>query len=94
MIFMILNIDSFLLTDADYAICLDALAGGSELFLHVSKPPKEGTKAHELVNHLNQVRLHSPIHSNLIASSCSPLTFSMTQKSLLTTKKFVLVMKV
>lgn len=51
---MLEDSDSFLLTDVDYAICLDALARGSELFLHVSKPPKEGTKAHELVNHLNQ----------------------------------------
>ena len=48
--------DSYLLTEADYTLCLDALAGGSELFLHMSKPPKLGTKAHEILEHLNKVR--------------------------------------
>ena len=51
-----ISIDSYLLTEADYTLCLDALAGGSELFLHMSKPPKPGTKAHEILEHLNKVR--------------------------------------
>lgn len=48
--------DSTLLSSADYTLCLDTLAtaGSSNLFLHFSKPPKEGSKAHGLIQALNQ----------------------------------------
>lgn len=31
------------MTDVAYVMCLDSLAAGSELFVHVSKPPKNGS---------------------------------------------------
>ncbi|KAL5481287.1 hypothetical protein EMCRGX_G021420 [Ephydatia muelleri] len=46
------------LVGVDYALCLDSLAADdSQLYLHVSKPPKEGTKAFQLLEALNQIRL-------------------------------------
>eukprot|EP00731_Ephydatia_muelleri_P015674 Em0009g98a len=43
------------LVGVDYALCLDSLAADdSQLYLHVSKPPKEGTKAFQLLEALNQ----------------------------------------
>jgi len=38
-----------LLAEADYVICIDAIGQGTELNLHVSKPPKEGTQAYTLI---------------------------------------------
>jgi hypothetical protein len=50
---MLEDSDGFLLTEADYVLCLDAMAGGSELFLHVSKPPKDESKASKLIYLMN-----------------------------------------
>ena len=48
--------DNSLLPDADYTLCLDSLSSQqSKLFLHVSKPPRESTKAFQLLQALNQV---------------------------------------
>ena len=41
-------IESSLLTDVAYVLCLDSLGKSDNLFLHVSKPPKEGTAGHIL----------------------------------------------
>ena len=54
------DLDSSLLAGADYSLCLDSLADGgssasSDLFLHVSKPPREGSRAFALLSALNQV---------------------------------------
>ncbi len=43
------------LDDVVFAICLDSLAkssnkGESNLYMHVSKPPKEGQSSHEFLN--------------------------------------------
>lgn len=38
-----------MLSDVDYVLCLDSIAKTDHLFLHVSKPPKEGTPAFALV---------------------------------------------
>ena len=38
-----------MLSDVDYVLCLDSIAKTDQLFLHVSKPPKEGTPAFALV---------------------------------------------
>ena len=38
-----------MLSDVDYVLCLDSIANTDQLFLHVSKPPKEGTPAFALV---------------------------------------------
>lgn len=45
-----------LLPSADYVLCLDSLLnpGSSDLYLHVSKPPKEGTKSFAIIQALNQ----------------------------------------
>jgi len=32
--------ESGLLSDVAYVVCLDSIGSGSELFVHVSKPPK------------------------------------------------------
>ena len=38
-----------MLSDVDYVLCLDSIGKTDNLFLHVSKPPKEGTSAFALV---------------------------------------------
>lgn len=59
--------DSPLLPSADYTLCLDSLFNPdtsdtselepdtSDLYLHVSKPPKEGSNAYSIIQALNQV---------------------------------------
>lgn len=32
-----------LLNNADYTICLNALGAGNQLYVHTSKPPKQGS---------------------------------------------------
>ncbi len=46
-----------LLSSADYTLCLDSLSMGdpNKLYVHVSKPPKEGGRAHLLLQYLNEV---------------------------------------
>ncbi len=44
-----------LLPQAEYTLCLDEIATEDGLFVHVSKPPKEGTKPYNLLNTLNSV---------------------------------------
>ena len=46
-----------LLSSAEYTLCLDSLsmADSGNLYVHVSKPPKEGAKGHLLIQYLNQV---------------------------------------
>ena len=41
--------ETSVLSDVDYVLCLDSIAKTDHLFLHVSKPPKEGTPAFALV---------------------------------------------
>jgi hypothetical protein len=49
-----------LLASAEYVLCLDSLLNhaAQDLYLHVSKPPKEGSKAYDIVQALNQVSSH------------------------------------
>ena len=50
--------DSLLLSSVDYVLCLDSLLnpeGSDSLYLHVSKPPKEGSKPYAILQALNQV---------------------------------------
>ena len=49
--------EATLLPSADYTLCLDSLLSpeSQELYLHVSKPPKEGTRQYEILQALNQV---------------------------------------
>jgi len=61
--------DNSLLPDADYTLCLDSLASQqSKLFLHVSKPPREGTRAFHLLQALNQSAklVHPDFHVSLV----------------------------
>ena len=48
LIFLLLT-ETSVLSDVDYVLCLDSIAKTDQLFLHVSKPPKEGTPAFALV---------------------------------------------
>lgn len=49
--------DSSLLTHADYTLCLDDLASDEfhDIYVHVSKPPKIGSRGYDLVQAVNQV---------------------------------------
>ncbi|XP_052101120.1 nicalin-1-like [Mytilus californianus] len=49
------NQESSLLTDVAYVLCLDSLGKSDNLFLHVSKPPKEGTAGHTLLQNIEDV---------------------------------------
>jgi len=44
-----------LLAEADYVLCIDAIGKGNGLNLHVSKPPKEGSQGHFLIEDLKLV---------------------------------------
>ena len=39
----------------DYVLCLDSIGGSNELFMHVSKPPKENTPGYRLVEAFKEV---------------------------------------
>ena len=41
--------ESTLLSDVAYVMCLDSIGAEDNLFLHVSKPPREGTIPHEIL---------------------------------------------
>lgn len=45
-----------------FVLCLDSLANGDELFMHVSRPPKPDTPMHSFIQTLEEVtsRKHSP----------------------------------
>ncbi|KAH8039659.1 hypothetical protein HPB51_008252 [Rhipicephalus microplus] len=52
------NIDSTegsLLADSLFTMCLDSLGSGDDLYVHVSKPPKEGSATSRLFNELQKV---------------------------------------
>eukprot|EP00057_Strongylocentrotus_purpuratus_P017037 XP_011671511.1 PREDICTED: nicalin-1 [Strongylocentrotus purpuratus] len=47
--------ESSLLSDVSYVLCLDTIGAGDELYLHVSKPPKEGSESHQLLQELEAI---------------------------------------
>lgn len=49
------NQESSLLSDVAYVLCLDSIGKSDNLFLHVSKPPKEGTAGHSFLQNLEEV---------------------------------------
>ncbi|XP_031572437.1 nicalin-1-like [Actinia tenebrosa] len=49
------NPEQSALNEVDFVLCLDSLGRDDNLFLHVSKPPKEGTLAFELFEDFKQV---------------------------------------
>ena len=64
LLFLIFVPDSSLFPSADYTLCLDTLASAavgpgseSKLYLHLSKPLKEGMRAHSLVQLINKVSM-------------------------------------
>ena len=70
--------DSWLLANVDCFICLDALAGGSGLYFHVAKVPKEGSALAQLAVALNSVsahikHTHLPLKSPFSCSTLTPL---------------------
>ncbi|KAJ8277354.1 hypothetical protein GJAV_G00074280 [Gymnothorax javanicus] len=65
--------DSSLLQDnVAFVLCLDTLGGGDGLYLHVSKPPKEGSPQHALLKELETV----------VAGQYPDLKFSMVHKKI------------
>ncbi|KXJ26263.1 nicalin [Exaiptasia diaphana] len=49
------NPEQSALNEVDFVLCLDSLSQGDNLFLHVSKPPKEGTRAYDLIEEFKMV---------------------------------------
>lgn len=49
------SVESTLLADIVYVLCLDSIGKGNNLRLHVSKPPKEDTPGYEFQQHLEKV---------------------------------------
>ncbi|XP_041465827.1 nicalin-1-like [Lytechinus variegatus] len=47
--------ESSLLSDVSYVMCLDTIGASDELYLHVSKPPKEGSESHQILQGLENV---------------------------------------
>ena len=47
--------NSILLNEVDYVLCLDSIGGSNQLFMHVSKPPKENTPGFKLVEAFTEV---------------------------------------
>ncbi|XP_063955677.1 BOS complex subunit ncln-like [Lytechinus pictus] len=47
--------ESSLLSDVSYVMCLDTIGASDELYLHVSKPPKEGSESHQILEGLENV---------------------------------------
>ncbi|KAK2177660.1 hypothetical protein NP493_587g04014 [Ridgeia piscesae] len=47
--------ESSLLTDVSYVMCLDSLGAGENLYLHVSKPPRDGVAGDVLLGNLREV---------------------------------------
>lgn len=66
--------DSNLLSDVAYVLCLDGIGKSDEMYLHVSKPPKEDSPGH----HFLQVFL------------CSRKSISQSKECLLTVPVLIL----
>nr|CAG4642367.1 EOG090X02MW [Evadne anonyx] len=49
------GVDGGLFQDTGYVLCLDSLGKGEELNVHVSKPPKEGSKSFTFVENMKNV---------------------------------------
>ncbi|KAF7202941.1 BOS complex subunit ncln isoform X4 [Nothobranchius furzeri] len=65
--------DSSLLQDnVAFVLCLDTLGNGDSLYLHVSKPPKEGTPQYSLLKELEMV----------VGSQYPEVKFSMVHKKI------------
>ncbi|XP_078530831.1 BOS complex subunit NCLN-like [Lissotriton helveticus] len=64
---------SLLLDNVAFVLCLDTLANGDSLYLHASKPPKEGTAQWEFMIALQEVMNSPPFQS---------MNFSMVHKKI------------
>ncbi|KAL3288856.1 hypothetical protein HHI36_003303 [Cryptolaemus montrouzieri] len=49
------SLDGSIIHESAYIICLDTLAHSDSLYMHVSKPPKEGTSSHSFYKELKAV---------------------------------------
>ncbi|XP_044747308.1 nicalin [Coccinella septempunctata] len=56
------SLDGSLIQDASYVVCLDTLANSDSLYMHVSKPPKEGTPPHSF---FRELKAAAGYHSNV-----------------------------
>ncbi|XP_053490377.1 nicalin-1 isoform X1 [Ictalurus furcatus] len=63
---------SLLQDNVAFVLCLDTLGNGDSLYLHVSKPPKEGTPQHALLRELQTV----------VSQQYPELKFSMVHKKI------------
>ncbi|XP_033634705.1 nicalin-1-like [Asterias rubens] len=56
--------ESSLLSDVSFVLCLDSIAATDNLFLHVSKPPKEGSISHQIFKEMETVSNNLYPHVN------------------------------
>ena len=80
LIFLLLT-ETSVLSDVEYVLCLDSIAKTDQLFLHVSKPPKEGTPAFALVEVECKLVLnmfHQYTSNNIYVASCCIITLMLT----------------
>lgn len=49
------NSETSILNEVDYILCLDSIGGSNQLFMHVSKPPRENSPGFKLVEAFKEV---------------------------------------
>ncbi|XP_078681342.1 BOS complex subunit NCLN-like [Branchiostoma floridae x Branchiostoma belcheri] len=64
--------DGSLLSEVSFVLCLDSVGSGDGLFLHVSKPPKEGSALHSFLEELKTV----------LEAQFSAVNFTMVHKKI------------
>ncbi|KAK3709153.1 hypothetical protein QZH41_018065, partial [Actinostola sp. cb2023] len=77
------NPEQSVLNEVDFVLCLDSLSHSDNLFLHVSKPPKEGTHAYNLIEvSIALMRDDQKLERNInfIAEGLARHIFNLTQK--------------
>jgi hypothetical protein len=61
------NSDNSVLNEVDYVLCLDSIGGSNQLFMHVSKPPKDNTPGFRLVEAFKEVgELYPDVNFTLV----------------------------
>ncbi|UYV77021.1 hypothetical protein LAZ67_14002906 [Cordylochernes scorpioides] len=58
--------ESSLLADSVYTLCLDSLGAGDNLYLHVSKPPREGSPGHVFFQELQAAGSRHNVSVNMV----------------------------
>ena len=65
-VFRHISLDISILSEVQYVLCLDSIGGADQLFMHVSKPPKENSPGYMLVEAFKEVSLQNSILVSLV----------------------------